>query len=191
VRESESERCVMLTAVSFQSLFFTMASFHDTPVDTTGVSNKVGYFSDCEGQWNAWQRYVAMSQVLYLPSHCSETTALVGSTELDWKLRLNDTTFATQEIQLRDDCHFVYGGDVCDRGNGDIRLLKDLMSLKERYPERVHFILGNRDVNKLRLPTMLHDKTLAENAQAYWTPSASPEVCQPRLCISFYDCCLF
>jgi hypothetical protein len=69
---------------------------------------------------------------------------------------------------LRDGCHFIFGGDSCDRGHCDIRFLKDMISLKERYPDRVHFILGNRDVNKLRLPVQLHAKLLKYPHKAYW-----------------------
>ena len=47
-------------------------------------------------------------------------------------------------VKLRNNCHFVYGGDVCDRGDGDLRILKDLLRLKDDAPNRVHFILGNR-----------------------------------------------
>eukprot|EP01035_Chromulina_nebulosa_P019518 gene19518-25415_t len=72
-------------------------------------------------------------------------------------------------IILKDNCHFVYGGDVCDRGTGDIRLLLDLISLKRRYPQRVHFIMGNRDCNKLRLKFELHESTALKcYPKVYW-----------------------
>lgn len=133
---------------------------------------KVGFFSDCEGHYDVWQRYLRMALVLYIPEH-SEVSNVHPSE--DWRESLNSTSFATQQIRLKDDCHFIYGGDVCDRGNGDIRLLKDLIALKERYPERIHFILGNRDVNKLRLPTALHRNVIAHKPMAFWVKSPADD----------------
>jgi hypothetical protein len=51
--------------------------------------------------------------------------------------------------------HFVYGGDVVDKGDGDIRLCRMLVSLKQRYPNNVELLVGNRDLNKLRLSAEL------------------------------------
>ncbi|RYH26010.1 hypothetical protein EON65_15035 [archaeon] len=105
---------------------------------------EIGYVSDIEGSLEAWYGYLRTSKVLtYNPLH-------------------------TPAVTLNDNCFFVYGGDICDRGSGDIHLLRDLISLKERYPTKVFFILGNRDVNKLRLPFSLHPKVLAHPANVYW-----------------------
>lgn len=106
----------------------------------------IGYTSDIEGNFRYWQKYIQQSQVLYRKPE-------------------------TGKLTLRDDAIFVYGGDVCDRGSGDIRLLQDLIELKETYTDRVHFILGNRDVNKFRLPFTLHPRYLAYNPGSYWTPT--------------------
>ena len=95
-----------------------------SPSSTTST---VGYVTDIEGNYGFWQRYIDLSQVL----------------------RRNETT---KDIELKNErCHFVFGGDLWDRGPGDMRVLGDLLRLKRRYPERVHFVLGNRDLNKLRL----------------------------------------
>ena len=92
-----------------------------------GTTATVGYVTDIEGNYSFWQRYVQLSKVL-------------GINEI------------SREIELKDEgCHFVFGGDLWDRGRGDMRVLRDLLRLKQRYPERVHFVLGNRDLNKLRL----------------------------------------
>ena len=63
---------------------------------------------------------------------------------------------------------FVFGGDVCDRGPGDMRLLNDLVQLYEDNKGKVHFILGNRDVNKMRIPVELHVKYLEAPGKCYW-----------------------
>ena len=52
--------------------------------------NEVGYATDVEGNLNYWNQYVQASRVL----------------ERD----------RNKIIQLKNGCQFVYGGDVCDRG---------------------------------------------------------------------------
>lgn len=43
---------------------------------------------------------------------------------------------------------FVYGGDAFDQG-WDLSFSRALLDFKERFPQRVHLILGNRDLNKI------------------------------------------
>lgn len=107
-----------------------------------GTPWKIGYASDLEGSYSYWRRYVDQSAVLYANEE--------------------------NKVKLRDHCYFVCGGDVCDRGDGDIRILTELLALKHEYKERVQFILGNRDVNKLRLPFSLHEKALEEDPLCFW-----------------------
>jgi predicted phosphodiesterase len=57
---------------------------------------------------------------------------------------------------------FIFGGDVCDKGPGDIRIVKILTDLKKRYPEQVFLIVGNRDVNKLRMASELTMNAIAD-----------------------------
>ena len=78
------------------------------------------------------------------------------------------------QLVLRPNCHFVFGGDTIDRGPGDLRVLSHLVALKNTYPDRVHFVLGNRDVNKMRLPSELHPANLAKAGRIYWDDTAAP-----------------
>jgi hypothetical protein len=50
---------------------------------------------------------------------------------------------------------FVFGGDLFDRGKGDLRIARQLLGLKKRHPDRVVLLLGNRDINKMRLTSEL------------------------------------
>ena len=65
--------------------------------------------------------------------------------------RVLDRNPLTGRLELADNAHFVFGGDAVDQGSGDLAFLEDLMRLKGRYPSRVHIVLGNRDINKMRL----------------------------------------
>ena len=54
-------------------------------------------------------------------------------------------------LTLDEGCHFVFGGDSTDHKVGDLTILRLLIDLKHRYPDRVTLIAGNRDLNKIRL----------------------------------------
>ena len=114
---------------------------------SASVGFNVGYITDIEGNLSFWHRYVTMSKVL----------------------RRNERG----EIELKDGDHFVFGGDLWDRGPGDMRVLRDLLSLKQRYPERVHFILGNRDLNKVRLLAEMSAVARAYSPRLYIYPQVS------------------
>jgi hypothetical protein len=79
------------------------------------------------------------------------------------------------ELELKEDCQVVYGGDVWDRGSGDLRVIRDIVSLKKRYPSRVHIVLGNRDINKIRLVSELTDEAVKKDLRTYWTGRLTAE----------------
>jgi hypothetical protein len=102
--------------------------------------NEVVYLTDIEGDYDYWERLLARS-VVQRDEH---------------------------GLKLPHDTGFVFGGDVCDRGAGDLRILRDLLQLRERHPGRVYFILGNRDINKLRLIFNLHPMVVYHDVPCYW-----------------------
>ena len=95
-----------------------------------------GFVTDVEGDLDFWSRFCALSSVLQ------------GGVD---------------DLTLRPGCHLVFGGDSVDKGGHDLAFLRSLLALKERHTDRVHLILGNRDVNKMRLP--------AELAERHWLPA--------------------
>ena len=66
-------------------------------------------------------------------------------------------------IFLHDDAHFVFGGDLMDKGPHDNELCRLLVHFKRNHFDRVHLILGNRDLNKLRFAAELSDADLARH----------------------------
>jgi len=117
------------------------------------VDGRIGYLTDIEGDLDFWRRYVELSDVL---SRDSEGA-----------------------VALADQAHFVYGGDAVDQHAGDLEVLEELLALKQRYPERVHFIIGNRDANKLRLLVELGQAhveavPLGEHPGPYWSADGRP-----------------
>lgn len=120
----------------------------------------VSYCTDVEGNWDYWERFLEISQV-------------VGRDPNTKKV-----------IFKKPNAQFVFGGDVCDRGPGDMRLLNDLVQLYEDNKGKVHFILGNRDVNKMRIPVELHVKYLEAPGKCYWInadPEQKPQSAAERL----------
>jgi hypothetical protein len=54
--------------------------------------------------------------------------------------------------------------------------MTDLIGLKEKYPERVHLILGNRDINKLRIQSSMHPSVLRSYPRTYWVKAPAAEL---------------
>eukprot|EP00756_Hemistasia_phaeocysticola_P043980 Hpha_TRINITY_DN17562_c0_g1::TRINITY_DN17562_c0_g1_i1::g.92498::m.92498 len=111
---------------------------------------ELGYVTDVEGNLPYWRNYVERSRVL---------------------------RYAPQGLELtHDGAHFVFGGDVVDKGVGDIRLTRELVALKRRYPSRVWLLVGNRDLNKLRFAAELSPEDLARHHSTipppHWDPKA-------------------
>ena len=82
------------------------------------------------------------------------------------------------QLSLAPGCHFVFGGDAVDKGGGDLAFLRSLLGLKARHPDRVHLILGNRDINKMRLSAELAPENwVAAGAHegVYWGQTAGPD----------------
>eukprot|EP00978_Attheya_sp_CCMP212_P030980 scaffold115742_cov35-Attheya_sp.AAC.1 len=122
-------------------------------------SFRLGYVTDVEGNYEYFQKFVARSNVL------------------EFVHKDDDDDDGRYELRLRDErCWFVYGGDVVDKGPGDIRLCRALVALKKRHPDRVFLLVGNRDLNKLRFSAELSDADMArpidEIAPPHWDPNA-------------------
>ena len=77
-----------------------MSKSSSLPLSHEHIRQKCGkaiaYVTDIEGNYDYWQRYLKMSNALYKV----------------------DASNGSYSVKLRDECEFVYGGDICDRGPG-------------------------------------------------------------------------
>ena len=126
---------ILISLLSYQISAHTCALCEEPHrMDTlTSDDYTVGYVTDVEGNLDYFNRYVSRSRVLRY------TTDAQGHPRLD----------------LYANSAFVFGGDLFDKGPGDIRLAKLLLDLKKRHPSRCFLIIGNRDANKLRFSSEL------------------------------------
>jgi hypothetical protein len=96
---------------------------------------RLAYITDAEGNIEWFERCVKICPVL----------TYRGDPPLGTVAKAVDA-----ELVLEDGAYFVFGGDVVDKGPGDIRLCRQLVALKQKHPDRVFLMVGNRDLNKLR-----------------------------------------
>eukprot|EP01083_Nonionella_stella_P187788 690872_1 len=98
----------------------------------------IEFVTDIEGHYEYFQNIVNHSKVIKFgkPDH--------GQPVLEWMSGMETKGY------------FVVGGDTVDRGIGDMRMVTSLVAFKLKYPQRVIFIIGNRDFNKLRLQRELN-----------------------------------
>lgn len=87
----------------------------------------IAFITDAEGNFDYFRRCVELSQVV----------------SFDGTGRLQFARAGVHDV-------FVFGGDAFDKGPGDIRIANALLQFKESHRERVFFLAGNRDLNKLR-----------------------------------------
>lgn len=132
------------------------------PAAAAAAPFRLAYITDAEGNIEWFERQVKICPVL----------SYKGDPPLGTVARA-----AEAELVLEEGAFFVFGGDVVDKGPGDIRLCRQLVALKLQHPERVFLIVGNRDLNKCRYSAELADDDMArpidEIPRAHWDTKAT------------------
>jgi len=123
-------------------LFAFLAVFFNFP---SAFAGRVGVLADIEGDWRKIQAFVDQSEDLLriVPDPSGDPCRVEGELSADSKL--------------------VFLGDSIDKGPDNFKVLNFLVHLKQKYPDRVILIQGNRDVNKLRFNWELAPSALALN----------------------------
>lgn len=139
--------------------------------DSDDAKLNVAFVTDVEGNFEYLARFVARSVAL--------------------TLERIDAEDGSMHLALADGWMLLFGGDACDKGGavgGTLRVVRTLVRLKRRYPERVTLLLGNRDINKIRMTSELAPPELrnyAEMPGPSWVAAdrrVSPEMHLRRQC---------
>jgi hypothetical protein len=107
-------------------------------------ASTLGVIADIEGDWRKIHSFASNSNILTIKS--------------------DDP--AHFDAELSGDSKLVFLGDSIDKGPNNLKVLSFLIYLKHKYPDRVVFIQGNRDANKLRFIWELKPQALALNDPA-------------------------
>lgn len=129
------------------------------PICSVVEEAKIAYVTDVEGHWGYFCNWVDHSNGVRF--------------EIPGDKRQTRGTPEQLELHLEDGWHFVFGGDSCDKGPGSLRFLETMVRVKDKYPDRVHLLMGNRDINKLRWTAELdeaelHQDRIRKVPAAYW-----------------------
>jgi len=131
----------------------------------------ISFLTDVEGNLDYFKRFVQRSRVIRFGGAAPAAEA-AELPPLEFREDVAaDGAAAAGAGQARGTGYFVFGGDVCDKGVGDIRIARALTDFKRRYPDRVFLILGNRDVNKLRFTSELDPAVVADEGGALNDPA--------------------
>ena len=116
----------------------------------------VSYFTDIEGDKFYLDRYVDNSKILKWIANNKRTDPGETPSQAFSMYSYPECPPTSFPYDRRIDfCNsnsiLVFGGDLWDKGGFDLYVTRQLLDLKRRYPDRVVWVLGNRDINKLRM----------------------------------------
>jgi hypothetical protein len=186
------------------SVRFSSSSSSSDDANSIGTNSRyITYLTDVEGDRDYLQRYVVQSKVLCwkelhneLPQHSRKRSDRqfpfpythyidFQRTSIYNRTIVTATELPSDEQLQRTDDIVVFGGDVWDQGGSDLYVIRQLLDLKLRYPENVFYVMGNRDINKMRIieeigPVNTTDDHLPTHNGCYWFEN-SGRIGDPKL----------
>lgn len=107
-----------------------------------GRSETLLFLSDLEGNSGKWDTFIKTSGC-FLGASPSINGKQSGFQNVQNLIK-------SRPFSVKGNCKFFYLGDAVDKGEGSIRIMRDLVYLKSSNPESVFLLAGNRELNKLR-----------------------------------------
>eukprot|EP00978_Attheya_sp_CCMP212_P049549 scaffold679537_cov51-Attheya_sp.AAC.1 len=109
-------------------------------IDHDDLTLKISFLTDVEGDGAYLDRFVQNSEILKFQTVTPR-----------WDRTGSFFPYDKEIVFQEPDSILVYGGDLWDKGGSDLYVIRQLLSLRARYHERVQFLMGNRDINKMRI----------------------------------------
>ncbi len=158
-----------------ESCCYIHSSSKGVVASSTSFPSSITFLTDVEGDGHYFDRFIQRSKIL---GFRTIRPTFGPYNKGNWNFGTHDTSYFPydKEVVFLDDPNnnnsmLVYGGDIWDKGGADFYVIRQLLSLHRRYPDRVHFLMGNRDINKLRIVDELdfgETKRLPKHKGVYW-----------------------
>jgi len=141
------------------------------------VVQRISFITDIEGDAAYFDRFIQTSRILnFEPAipNFDDTLPLdffPYDKQVAFTKSNNDDDSSSS---INEETVLVCGGDIWDKGGSDLYVARQLLSLQNRYGgERVYFVLGNRDLNKMRILQEIgmkddSDRDLPPHGGLYW-----------------------
>lgn len=170
-RNKWKHMCKSISGKSSKRYFTTATTRSSNYQDDTSSNNTnkkkkkrlISFITDIEGDASYFDRFVEKSRILDFEPVEPSLASDGADDSCNYKRGRNNLDFFpyNKQVVFRKDVHYendnelpilVCGGDMWDKGGADLYVTRQLLSLQKRYgDDRVHFILGNRDINKMRI----------------------------------------
>lgn len=114
--------------------------------------------------------------------HISHLTDLEGNYQYfaNWLKSSEHMTHENGNLQFSNPSKnqkFIFGGDFCDKGPGDLRIGNMLVDFKTANPTKVSLLAGNREIKCTRFSTELQSnirERLLHGEEAFWNKGVRP-----------------
>lgn len=90
-------------------------------------------------------------RILFVTDTEGDTRSFYKTLQSSTMLDINPDKGLYFKSTIKEKPYFIYGGDLPDRGHGDLELAELLLQFKKEYPDQVFLLAGNRDITKNRI----------------------------------------
>lgn len=132
------------------------------PISKRKVSTRILHVTDSEGNRSSFYSAINNSDVVKF--HPDNGLSFYNTNEIPY---------------------FIFGGDATDRGNSDLEIPELLLDFKQRHPDQVFLLVGNRDITKNRFKIELDGRHIRARLLYSQSPRWLPQ--QPTFPLDYVN----